>query len=405
MTNHPMNSQIMPTILRERGITYALADANLQIIEHDAALANDQSGNSLVGASLLTIAPELVGAQETLQALLQGKLSHWELPLVSRTSRESGARYVNLSLVALQADCGAPQLLYIVHDLTPQGRQQQQLAQQRNELILLRQELAQQNHALQISNSELQRLDELKSMFISLAAHELRTPLTPLRGFVEMLDDEDFGTLTQQQHEMLAVLLQSVQRLMHLTDNLLDATRLEAGRLELNLQPADLTNLIQTLAVEFRPMLAEKKQKIVLHLEPEMPPVLCDTVRIMQILTNLLSNASKYTPAGGTITLTTEAQDNGYLQIGVRDNGIGIPPADRPLIFRHFYRAQNAGTLGAKGSGLGLHLARSLVELHGGKIWFESELGRGSTFYFTLPLLERTVSKAELTAHTIAAPA
>lgn len=384
-----MNSPIIQTILRARGITYAVTDAELRIVEYFSPLLDDAGSSTFIGESLFIVAPELVGARETLDALLNGEMEYWELPLVTRTTRDNETRYFNLTLYPPRAECGTRGLVFIAQDVTALGAQHQTLTQQRNEMALLRQELAHQNRALQISNANLQQLDELKSAFISLAAHELRTPLTPLRAYLEMFDDEELGTLSAQQHQLVQTMRASVARLIHLSENLLDLTRLEAGRLELFLQPVGLNALLESLAREFLPMLTDKEQTYAAEIHSDLPLVLCDPLRISQVLSNLLSNASKYTPPRGQITVVAEpTYEQGYLQIAVRDDGIGIAPTEQPLIFQNFFRARNATALGAQGTGLGLHLSRALVELHGGAMWFESALGQGSTFYFTLPLLD-----------------
>lgn len=246
--------------------------------------------------------------------------------------------------------------------------------------------MASRPRAQKTSCSELQRLDELQSMFISIAAHELRTPITPLRGYIEMFEDGDFGALTTRQHEMLRVLQESVQRLEELTNHLLDITRVEAGRLALNAKPTDVNALIREVIRDLEPLLADQKQKLVLHLDAALPPVHCDAARIRQVLSILTTNATRYTPVGGSISVCAERAQIGVVKIGIRDTGSGIPLSDQPHVFRHFYRAPNATAHGTRGGGLGLHLARSLVQLHSGEIWFESQVGRGSTFYFTLPV-------------------
>jgi signal transduction histidine kinase len=137
-------------------------------------------------------------------------------------------------------------------------------------------------------------------------------------------------------------------------------------------------------------MLEAKGQCLTLHVLPGLPPALCDKVRAPQIISNLLSNASKYTPDGGLITVTVApAEEEGFLQVSVADNGVGISADDQAKLFSRFFRAGTASLTGASGAGLGLHITQSLVELHGGRIWFESGLGEGSTFYVTFAIADR----------------
>ena len=265
-----------------------------------------------------------------------------------------------------------------------------QLAQNRNELRLLRDQLARQNLELTAANAELRRLDEMKSAFVSVAAHELRTPLAPIKGYIEVLLDKDVGPINDEQREYLKIVQGSVDRLLKTTNNLLDVTRIEAGRVELVLQPTDLAALVETVAAEFISQLEARAQRLTLHAPPDLPPALCDETRTAQIIGNLLSNASKYTPQGGLITVSLGlAEEEGFLQLSVIDNGVGIPAEDQPKLFDRFFRAKSALLTGIGGAGLGLHITRSLVELHGGRIWFESAPDKGSTFHVTFPIAER----------------
>jgi signal transduction histidine kinase len=174
---------------------------------------------------------------------------------------------------------------------------------------------------------------------------------------------------------------------LHLTNSLLDVTRIEAGRVDLVLQPTDLPALVWTAAAEFQPQLTGKRQVLTLHHAPALPPALCDPTRTAQIVSNLISNAIKYTPEQGHISIAVQAAaEEGFLQVSVTDDGVGIAPEDQAKLFKRFFRAANVIQTRAGGTGLGLYIARALVELHGGRIWLSSEPGKGSTFYVTLPI-------------------
>jgi signal transduction histidine kinase len=281
-------------------------------------------------------------------------------------------------------------ILHVIQDVTEMGMVDRQLAQSRNELRLLQDQLTRQNAELAAANVELRRLDELKSAFVSVAAHELRTPLAPIRGYVEVLLDEDVGRLNDDQRAYLETVERSARRLLTLTGNLLDVTRIEAGRVELVLQPTDLSALVKAVAVEYGRQFEGRAQQFTLLLPSDLPPALCDEARAAQIIGNLLSNASKYTPQGGQIVVTVRpAEEDGFIEVSVADNGVGIPVEDQPKLFDRFFRAKSAVLTRASGAGLGLYIVRSLIELHGGRIWFESELGKGSTFYVTFPIADR----------------
>jgi signal transduction histidine kinase len=281
-------------------------------------------------------------------------------------------------------------LLHLEQDVTETGNLEQQLNQRRNELRLLQEQLTRQNLQLEAANAELQRLDELKSQFVSIAAHELRSPLTAVVGYVELLLDEDFGPLNPRQREFVQNAQEAGERLLALTGDLLDVTRIETGRVDLVLQPTDLAGVIETVVTELRPRLEAKEQELVLDLDPDLPLALCDRVRTGQIIGNLLGNAIKYTPDGGRIAITVVlARQESHLEVSLADNGVGISAHDQEKLFDRFYRAESATLSGASGAGLGLHIARSLVELHGERIWVESAPGKGSTFFFTLPVAEQ----------------
>jgi signal transduction histidine kinase len=230
-------------------------------------------------------------------------------------------------------------------------------------------------------------------MFVSIAAHELRTPLTPIYGYVEMLLQEEMGPLTNKQRESLVTVRRSVGRMVTVTDNLLDVSRIEAGRIELILKPIDLESLVAQVAAEFQPQLDVKSQKLHLSAALPLPLALCDEARAAQIVSNLVSNASRYSPPESEITLRlAPAPVEGFLQVSVMDQGAGISAQDQEKLFSQFFRTASAGLSRGSGAGLGLYITRALVELHGGRIWLESEPGRGSSFHVTFPVAGEPVT-------------
>jgi signal transduction histidine kinase len=304
----------------------------------------------------------------------------------------AGDQTVYLTMVDLPYRDAGGEIVGVVHvveDVTEGGALRQQLTQHRNELRLLQQQLVRQNLELEAANAELRRLDELKTMFVSVAAHELRSPLTSIMGYLEVVIDNEVGPLNQQQLEYLQIVARSADHLLRVAKDLLDTTRIETGRIALVLRPEDLTALVEAVAAEHAPQLAARAQHFTLRAEPNLPPALCDATRASQIVGNLLDNASKYTRSGGSIVITVAvAEEDGFLQVSVADNGVGIPHGDQSKLFGRFFRAGTAADTGSSGAGLGLHITRSLVELHGGRIWFESALGQGSTFHVTFPVAD-----------------
>jgi signal transduction histidine kinase len=264
----------------------------------------------------------------------------------------------------------------------------QLLAQGRNELRLMGDQLARRNLELSAAIADLRRLDETKSMFVSIAAHELRNPLTPILGYVELLLDDSRLPLSKDHREILQILLQNVLRLQAITSDLLDMARIESGRIELILRPSNMRSLVEIVCAEYRSQLAAKQQQLLLDIDARLPGALCDEARTIQIIGNLLSNACKYTPPHGRITISLAPAEEGYLQLAVADTGIGIGATDQVNLFSAFFRARDPAAAQARGTGLGLHITRLLIELHGGRIWFTSRPGAGSTFYVTFPVID-----------------
>ena len=235
--------------------------------------------------------------------------------------------------------------------------------------------------------TSLKDSEQLKDEFIGMAAHELRNPLTALKGFVEtLLIQSQLGRgmpLTGWQQETLGEIEIATDRLVELTEALLDVTRIQAGRLILSFASYDLVSLVRKVVQRVQE--AAPHHGISLQTELESLVVSLDVFRIEQVLLNLLHNAVKYSPARGSITVTVEAdQDQNQVVMQVQDHGIGIPAEQQPLLFQRFARAHNVQ--GITGAGLGLYLCRELVKRHGGRIWFESVEGQGSTFFVALPI-------------------
>lgn len=235
----------------------------------------------------------------------------------------------------------------------------------------------------------LKEAERLKDEFIGIAAHELRSPLAVVRGFAQMLMIQTKRgkgpELAEWQMEAIQDIDQATNRLVELTEDLLDVTRLQAGRLELHSEPTDLVALVQRIVARFR--VTTEHHRIAVHATPEHMVITADPRRIEQVLSNLMSNAIKYSPDGGEIDISVrEDQRDKVALLSVRDHGIGIPAHQQNRVFSRFMRADNAHAHNIGGTGLGLYLCRELVERHGGRIWFESVEGLGSTFFISLPL-------------------
>jgi signal transduction histidine kinase len=250
---------------------------------------------------------------------------------------------------------------------------------------LLEEELRRKNYELEQQNLAIQEANRLKTEFVSMVSHELRTPLTSIQGYAElMLEDEQ---LAEEQRESLTIVKNNSDRLLGLINDLLDLSRIEAGRLDLHRTSLDVARLIREVAGSLRPLIEAKRQQFRLDLAGQLPAVWADQDRVTQILTNLISNAHKYTLAEGSITVAAR-RDDGFVRVDVSDTGIGLSPEDQAQLFTKFFRAHDRLPQAGRGTGLGLAITRLLVELHGGQITVSSAPGHGSTFSFSLPVLE-----------------
>jgi signal transduction histidine kinase len=381
-----MGSIVARQIAEELKIAYALVDRDLAVVAVGGAVsALQELDASCVGQPLLDLAPELIGSEALLVDLLEGRLPRLQLARVNRDTAAGETCYLDLTeLPYLDASGQIAGLIHLVQDVTEAGRLEQEITQRRNELQLLQGALRQRNLDLAAANAELQRLDDLKTQFVSVAAHELRNPMTAILGYVEMFLDEDLGPLLDEQRECMGVVDGAGRRLLAITDDLLDVTRIETGRIDLILQPTDLGALVRRVVAEYDMERKKKAQQLDLQIAPDLPLALCDRARASQVIGNLVGNAIKYTGEGGRITVCVDrAAEEGFLLLSVADTGMGIAVKDREKLFSRFFRTGGARKSGIGGTGLGLYITRSLVEMHGGRIWLESDLDEGSTFYAT----------------------
>jgi putative ABC transport system substrate-binding protein len=239
---------------------------------------------------------------------------------------------------------------------------------------------------LAFANERLKELDRMKSDFVSHVSHELRTPLTAIKGAVDLILREVAGPLTEKQIHYLSRVRANTQHLAGLINDLLDLSKIESGRMEVKSSRVSLGGLVHDVVEALRPVAAEKV--IALEATAREPSilVLADRDKINQVLTNLIGNAIKFTPAQGKVTVSASRNGHESVQVSVSDTGPGVPREEKEKIFAKFYRIAEVNGENPKGTGLGLAIAKALVELHGGKIWVESEPSRGSMFSFTLPV-------------------
>jgi signal transduction histidine kinase len=231
---------------------------------------------------------------------------------------------------------------------------------------------------------EVRQADQAKSEFVSLVAHEMGTPLTSIGCYADVLLQGHAEPLGEEQERYLRVIRSNADRMQILLADLQDISRIETGHLKLNLQPTDLTDVLKNALETTRRQIEARSQKLSVKIPKDLPPVQADPTRLTQILINLISNAYKYTPTGGRIRVQASRKD-GYVHCVVADTGIGISAEDQERLFTKFFRSDNPDVRERQGTGLGLCIVKRLVELQGGQINVESELGKGTTFWFTVP--------------------
>ena len=243
---------------------------------------------------------------------------------------------------------------------------------------------------IQDKSRQLEEASQHKSQFLANMSHELRTPLNAILGYTELMADGAYGEPSEKMLGILKRLEANGRHLLGLINDVLDLSKIEAGQLVLELSDYSVQDIAQTVRSTLEPLAADKKLAFKLELAPELPAGHGDGRRLTQVLINLVGNAIKFTDAG-EVAIKAEA-NNGSFHVSVRDTGPGISAADQAKLFQEFQQADNAITKKKGGTGLGLAISKRIIEMHGGKIWVESQPGQGSTFAFTLPVIvERQV--------------
>jgi signal transduction histidine kinase len=246
-------------------------------------------------------------------------------------------------------------------------------------------QLQEKNRALEESYARLQELDRLKSNFIGTMSHELRTPLTSVIGYSEMMLEGIGGPLTPEQTEYLGIIMEKGENLLHLITSILDLTKIEAGRVRLVLSEVEVAQFVADCAATFLPQARKQGVQISADVERDLPAMACDREKVRQAMLNLLSNALKFTPRGGSIRVVARRAPGDRIGIDVEDSGIGIAEEHLGRIFDVFYQVDGSNTREYGGAGLGLAIVKSFAEAHGGEVQVRSVVGQGSTFTLLLP--------------------
>ncbi|MBU4332902.1 MAG: hypothetical protein KKD07_00495, partial [Candidatus Omnitrophica bacterium] len=244
-----------------------------------------------------------------------------------------------------------------------------------------------QSRTIQLESAleQVQNISKTKSEFISAVSHELRTPLTSIKGYASILMAGKLGEVPENVKLRLAKINTHSDNLVNLINELLDISRIESGRVEMKFNECDISRMIESVHDLLTPQLKDKRINWVTELAPNVPKLFLDTSHFERVFINLVSNAIKFTPEEGTISITASLNDD-IVTVGVSDTGIGISEQDIKRLFDEFYRVENKINQNVKGTGLGLALAKKIVEAHKGRIWITSEIGKGTTFHFTIPV-------------------
>ena len=240
---------------------------------------------------------------------------------------------------------------------------------------------------LERANQELKKIDEMKSEFVSVASHELRTPLAAIKNAVQLMLQGKTGEINENQTKFLSMAERNINRLTSILNSLLDLSRIESGKIGLKFEEMDLRGSIEFILSSLKPQADGKSIQFKMEIQEELPSVYGDREKLEQILTNLVGNAIKFTPEGGEVSVSAKpSEEEDMVAISVRDSGIGIPEDQLEKVFEKFHQVEDSLRRSITGTGLGLAITKGLVEAQHGRIWAQSEVGKGSTFTFILPI-------------------
>lgn len=244
---------------------------------------------------------------------------------------------------------------------------------------------------------KLAELDRMKDEFVDTVSHELRSPLAAIKGYVQSLNRGTYGTVAPKQGEALEIIMQNASRLSGFINDVLDIAKIKAGMFEVDKVETEFHVIVGEIIKMFLPLSKEMGLELGTEIAQGLPKVFIDQDKIKQVITNLMTNAMKFTKSGGKVSVVAFQKDNDFIQAGIKDTGVGIPKDKVNKVFEKFGQVKEAQQTSKKikGTGLGLTIAKNIVELHGGKIWVESEEGKGTTFFFTLPMRDMPPANAQ----------
>lgn len=364
----PLDQAWRRLLWEESSTILLLLDRRERILEANP-YAEKMTGRRLVGTSFTDLLVDFTSSFSTIEALQAG-----------------GVHLLNVT-----SHTGLPQTFYfrfndLGENILAMGELNSlEVEHLRQNLVRLNNDFSNLNRELQKNNAELVKLNDLKNQLLGMAAHDLRNPIGAIQNLSSFLLEETAKTLSPEHLQFLTLIHSSSRFMLSLLDDLLDIAKIEAGKLDLNLIPTDLGDLVKGV-VRLNQIMADKKKiRIQLHQYESLPLVPLDSMKIEQVLNNLLSNAMKFSAPETTITVSL-LRSGDHVTVSVADQGPGIPQEDMAKLFQPFSKTSVRSTGGEKSTGLGLAIVRKIVLGHLGKIWVQSEVGKGSTFFFSLPL-------------------
>ncbi|TME27328.1 MAG: HAMP domain-containing protein [Chloroflexi bacterium] len=381
----------------DRMVSLLFADGGAIVIREDPPGAPPGSGGRLSAPATVGIEPEtavtlamrvLVRSEADADRIRLSSVTAGELKFVAHVPLSARGRTIGL----LSAYFRTPREL-----TDTQARALRTIAR----LVSVANENADLVSELRVNNLQLERANRLKSEFLASVSHELRTPMNAIIGYTKLMLDGLDGDLTAQQQTDLFRVAQAADNLLGLINGLLDLAKIEAGKMELNVEEVNMIEVAGEALELVRPHADEKGLAVRSSIPLSLPTVWADRARVRQVLANMLANAVKFTERG-SVTVTAAAAE-GWVTISVVDTGVGISPEAQAYVFDEFRQADSSTTRRYGGTGLGLAISKRLVTLHGGRIWVDSEVGRGSTFHFTLPIRVRAGSETTVLTRATAA--
>jgi signal transduction histidine kinase/HAMP domain-containing protein len=378
----------------DRMVSLLNADGGAIVIREDPPGAPAGSGGRLSAPATVGIEPEtavtlamrvLVRSEADADRIRLSAVSAGELKFVAHVPLSARGRTIGL-------------LSAYFHDQRELTDTQARALRTIARLVSVANENADLVGELRVNNLQLERANRLKSEFLASVSHELRTPMNAIIGYTKLMLDGLDGEMTAQQQTDLFRVAQAADNLLGLINGLLDLAKIEAGKMELNIEEVNIVDVTEEALELVRPHADEKGLQVRSLIPQGLPNVWADRARVRQVLANMLANAVKFTERG-TVSVAAGAAE-GWVTVSVADTGVGISPEAQAYVFDEFRQADSSTTRRYGGTGLGLAISKRLVTLHGGRIWVDSEIGRGSTFHFTLPIRVRAGSETALLART-----